>query len=176
MFCLTPLSVVYYHGDKKDLGLVGIGINIFTLTVLKLKKKSISWKRIIALKIMECSFRIDLNPFLWRWKVIQAFFAGTKSHQLWWQLLRWGRPLGAKNYGWRKTLHHSTWKAQCSVAFFYQNWTFRSDNFKRIFWFLQFFQEKNEKKINLTVLCSARWNWFCLFFGRIYDTGKFFWN
>ena len=73
---------------------------------------------------MECSFRIDLNPFLWRWKVIQAFFAGTKSHQLWWQLLRWGRPLGAKNYGWRKTLHHSTWKAQCSVAFFYQNWSF----------------------------------------------------
>ena len=135
---------------------MGIGINIFTLTVLKLKKKSISWKRMIALKIMECSFRIDLNPFLWRWKVIQAFFAGTKSHQLWWQLLRWGRPLGAKNYGWRKTLHHSTWKAQCSVAFFYQNWTFRSDNFKRIFWFLQFFQEKNKKiQPNSTLLCTV---------------------
>ena len=108
---------------------------------------------------MECSFRIDLNPFLWRWKVIQAFFAGTKSHQLWWQLLRWGRPLGAKNYGWRKTLHHSTWKAQCSVAFFYQNWTFRSDNFKRTFWCLQFFQEKNKKnkKIqpNSTLLCTV---------------------
>ena len=46
------------------------------------------------------------------WKVIEAFFARSESHQLWGQLLRWGRPLGAKNHWWRKTLHHTTWKAQ----------------------------------------------------------------
>ena len=46
------------------------------------------------------------------WKVVEAFFARSESHQLWGQLLRWGRPLGAKNHWWRKTLHHTTWKAQ----------------------------------------------------------------
>ena len=173
MFCLTPLSVVYYHGDKKDLGLVGIGINIFTLTVLKLKKKSISWKHIMARKIMECSFRIDLNPLLWRWKVIQAFFAGTESHQLWWQLLRWGRPLGAKNYGWRKTLHHSTWKAQCSVAFFYQNWSF---SMYQKYFLASSILPKNEKvQYNSMYYDTSGGIVFVRFFGRIYDTKKLFW-